>query len=356
MYVLPVSITLTCLSTIAVALRLFIRIRLVCAPGWDDWFLLFAQITDYAFFGLLLAEHAFGLGKPQASLTPDEFRMQLKMLWMSVPLYNLSLTLTKISMVLLYMRLFPTKTYKIISTVLLVLIVCSGIWMVLGTVLICIPIHAFWDQDIEHTCLSRAAVWYTNAALQITGNLVLVALPMPQLIRLQIPLRQKLCLIFIFALGLFVCATGVARVYALYRFLTTTDYSQNNAFIATWSFIESSVAILCVSLPVFRQLYVHIVPRKLRTLPRVSHKPAKHFHGPGFSWEPFQGSASYSAGVSVDADRDSNSAFGDGIQVMRELRWEVGSAASGRDNGPPVYSTDPIDQANSDRISSIHFE
>ncbi|KAL2835075.1 hypothetical protein BDW59DRAFT_2855 [Aspergillus cavernicola] len=354
MYVLPVSISLVCVSTIVVALRLFTRIRVVCAPGWDDWFLLLALLTDYAFFGVLIAEHSFGLGKPQATISPTTYRGQLKMLWISVPLYNLSLNLTKVSMILLYMRLFPTKTYRIVLTVVLVFIVCSGIWMVIGTLVVCIPIHSFWDIGVDRTCLSRAVIWYLNAALQIAGDLILVILPMPQLVRLRIPLKQKICLVFIFALGLFVCATSVVRLHFLHLLLNTSDESRINGLAAIWSFIEANVAILCASLPTFRQLLVKIFPRILPSLTRYTYKHnEKSLHGPVMLWEPYRGSVSYSADVSVSADRDSNSHRAEGIQVVSELRWEMGSASGERDSGP---LENQHEQANYNRMSDIQFE
>lgn len=104
-------------------------------------------------------------------------------------------------MVLLYMRLFATRGYQILLKVLLVLIVCTAIYMVLGTLLVCIPVSAFWMRETEN-CVSRAVIWYLNAALQIAGDVILVVVPMPQLATLKIPMRQKVCLVFIFALGL----------------------------------------------------------------------------------------------------------------------------------------------------------
>ncbi|KAL5337307.1 hypothetical protein BJX70DRAFT_248425 [Aspergillus crustosus] len=330
MYFLPVSITFVCVATIVVALRLFTRIRLVAAPGWDDWFLLTALLTDYAFFGVLMAEYTYGLGRPQDDVSPAHYQTQLKLLWITVPIYNLTLNLTKISMVLLYMRLFPTRTYRIVLTVLLVLIVCSGLWMVLGTLLICIPVQAFWDRSIPHTCLSRGLVWYFNSGLQIAGDLILVILPMPQLLKLRIPLRQKICLIFIFALGLLVCATSVARLHSLVVLLRSTDITRHNGFVAIWSFIEVNVALICASLPTFRQLLFKLVPRIQTFGARDTYSHGeKQLHDPVMLWEPFQGTASYSADVSVNADRDSGSICAEGIQVVRELRWDTGSAASG---------------------------
>ncbi|KAL4779376.1 hypothetical protein BJX76DRAFT_361841 [Aspergillus varians] len=355
MYVLPVSITFVCVATIVVALRLFTRIRLVSAPGWDDWFLLLALLTDYAFFGVLVAEHHYGLGSPEASASPDKYRNLLKMLWISIPLYNLTLNLTKISMLLLYKRLFPPKKYQIALTALLVLVVCTGLYMFFGTLLLCIPVHAFWEPDrVEHTCVSREVVWYLNAALQITGDLIVVILPMPQLLKLHIPFRQKMCLMVIFALGLFVCATSVARLYALVKFLKSRDSSRYSGWAATWSFVEANVAIICASLPTFRQLIHSTFSRILPSSARRAHSrnSEKQLQGPAL-WGPFQGPARYSADVSVSADRESASHHGEGIQVVRELKWEMGSVTSGSEHAVPGNKTE---RGDSDGISAIQFE
>lgn len=106
-------------------------------------------------------------------------------------------------MVLLYLRLFPSRHYQIILKILLGLVAFTGLYMVLGTLFVCVPVHTFWDrQNVGENCVSRAVVWYLTAALQIAGDLTLVILPMPKLVMLRVPLRQKVCLIVVFALGL----------------------------------------------------------------------------------------------------------------------------------------------------------
>ncbi|KAL4810147.1 hypothetical protein BDV18DRAFT_156522 [Aspergillus unguis] len=344
MHVLPVGIAFVSVSTIVVALRLFTRIRLVSSPGWDDWFLLLALVTDYACFGVMVVEDTYGLGKPESTVPPDVYRAQLKMLWISVPLYNLCLNLTKVSVVFLYLRLFTTRTYQIILKVLLVFIVISAIYMVLGTLLVCIPVSSFWNQDPGH-CVERAVIWYLNAALQIAGDLVLVILPMPQLWIMRIPAKQKVCLIAIFALGLIVCATSAARFHSLVMFLQAKDYSRTvpsqrqdnkklikktgqHGILALTSILEANVAILCASLPTFRQLMVCTFPRLFPSSARKKYgrRGEKRLHGSAMVWEPYQGPASYCADVSVSADYDSVEHVSEGIQVIRELRWEMGSA------------------------------
>lgn len=111
------------------------------------------------------------------------------------------MTLTKLSLIFLYKRLFPTKYYQIILAVTLFFVIATGMWMVFSAILFCIPVRSFWDTSLHRTCLPEGVVWCLNAGFQISTDLLLVILPMPVLAKLQIPKRQKVALILIFALG-----------------------------------------------------------------------------------------------------------------------------------------------------------
>ncbi|KAL3262299.1 hypothetical protein ABHI18_002887 [Aspergillus niger] len=201
MYALPVGIVFLCLATVTVALRLYTRLRLVRKPGWDDLLIVLSLATDVVFFAFLVIEIQNGLAENEADLAPEVVRRQLKALWITIPLYNLTLTLTKLSLIFLYRRLFPTHTYRILLILTLIFVIITGLWMVLSTLLFCIPINAFWDTSIPHTCLPEDVVWCLNAAFQITTDLILVVLPLPILANLNLPKRQKAALLVIFALG-----------------------------------------------------------------------------------------------------------------------------------------------------------
>jgi len=49
--------------------------------------------------------------------------------------------------------------------------------------------------------LRDIAFWFSNAALNITTDIMIFALPIPLLKQLQLPKRQKLGLIFVFTFG-----------------------------------------------------------------------------------------------------------------------------------------------------------
>ncbi|KAI2947727.1 hypothetical protein CBS147343_956 [Aspergillus niger] len=191
MYALPVGIVFLCLATVTVALRLYTRLKLVRKPGWDDLLIVLSLATDVVFFAFLVIEIQNGLAENEADLAPEVVRRQLKALWITIPLYNLTLTLTKLSLIFLYRRLFPTHTYRILLILTLIFVIITGLWMVLSTLIFCIPINAFWDTSIPHTCLPEDVVWCLNAAFQITTDLILVVLPLPILANLNLPKRQE---------------------------------------------------------------------------------------------------------------------------------------------------------------------
>lgn len=102
---------------------------------------------------------------------------------------------------------------------------------------------------------------------------------------------------------------------------------------------------MCASLPTFRQLIMRTFPLLLPPSVRKAygHRSEKQYHDPGMLWEPFRGPGGYSADISVSNDRDSASHHGEGIQVVRELRWEMGSAEGGSDN------SNAVPEANNER-------
>ena len=80
------------------------------------------------------------------------------------------------------------------------LLTIYGIWTVLGSALMCIPVQYFWGVGEGH-CMNRLAFWFSNAALNIFTDILIFAIPVPLIRSLQLPSRQKMALLFVFAFG-----------------------------------------------------------------------------------------------------------------------------------------------------------
>jgi hypothetical protein len=115
----------------------------------------------------------------------------------------ISITLTKISVLFLYLRLFehsPTFRYTAYATILfiaLITVVLSSL-----TIFACEPVSFFWNRDIRGgRCLDIKAVAYAISAVGIVQDLVIVALPLPMLVKLQMSTRKKIGIGFMLILG-----------------------------------------------------------------------------------------------------------------------------------------------------------
>jgi hypothetical protein len=76
-----------------------------------------------------------------------------------------------------------------------------GSWAVLSGFLNCVPVAKFWDRSIDGFCLSDKGLWFSNASMHITTDLAILMIPIPALANLELPRRQKIALISVFALG-----------------------------------------------------------------------------------------------------------------------------------------------------------
>lgn len=77
--------------------------------------------------------------------------------------------------------------------------------------------------------------------------------------QLHIPVQQKLALIVVFALGVFVLVTSILRITTIEN-ISQSDITYEN-FSTMWTIIEPNVAVLCACLPMIRPFLVKFFPK-----------------------------------------------------------------------------------------------
>lgn len=100
-----------------------------------------------------------------------------------------------------YFRVFPSKRMRHICWIMIALLATYGTWAVLSAFLNCVPVARFWDPTVAGTCLSSKGLWFSNASMHIATDLAILVIPIPALAALELPKKQKVALISIFALG-----------------------------------------------------------------------------------------------------------------------------------------------------------
>lgn len=91
--------------------------------------------------------------------------MSLKYLFASIHCYNVGLTTTKLAILILYRRVFVVKGMLRASVVLMVVVVLYGLSTIISGIFYCIPVHAYWDKDVEVWLTSMCNDWtYSNTS------------------------------------------------------------------------------------------------------------------------------------------------------------------------------------------------
>lgn len=70
-----------------------------------------------------------------------------------------------------------------------------------ATIFQCVPLERSWNKNIEGTCIDSSDFWLANAVLNISTDVVVLALPIREVFKLQLRLQEKLMLYSVFLLG-----------------------------------------------------------------------------------------------------------------------------------------------------------
>ena len=121
--------------------------------------------------------------------------------WLTIPFYNAAVLCAKASILMQYFRVFPTQRMRIVCWIMISILALYGTWAVISAFLNCIPVAKFWDPTIEGFCLSKPGLWFSNASMHIATDIAILIIPIPALMSIDVPKKQRIALMMMFALG-----------------------------------------------------------------------------------------------------------------------------------------------------------
>ncbi|KAL1642596.1 hypothetical protein SLS58_005365 [Diplodia intermedia] len=277
---LATCVAITCVSAAIVLTRLWIRVSIVRASGWDDWIITIACASISGMTITISQQVRFGLGRHTNELSDDMREKLYFNFWLSIIFYNTALGLTKVSILMQYLRIFAThKAMRIAILTTLTFIILYTLEAVVLSIFTCTPVYHFWNRTPDGTCVNTKGLWFSHAAINIFSDAVIIILPMPVFKGLNLPTKQKIALMAIFALGAFGAVTSILRLQSLYAVAGSADQSYDNVDAAVWSNVEINVAIICASLPTFKALVKRLFPHLLSTDPASRSPAGNHTSG-----------------------------------------------------------------------------
>lgn len=118
-------------------------------------------------------------------------------------LRNTANSCVKLSVLHLYLTIFPTRHLRYAILTVMIVVTCYWAISLLRMVFICHPVAYEWNKNIEGgTCLNTTAAYYSVSAINLGLDLVIIILPMPILWTLQMPIAKKVAISIIFGMGI----------------------------------------------------------------------------------------------------------------------------------------------------------
>ncbi|KAL1880047.1 hypothetical protein Daus18300_001410 [Diaporthe australafricana] len=170
------------------------------------------------------------------------------------------MNLTKISILLLYMRIFAVFTwFRRVGRVLIGIVTAYMIAAFFASVFQCTPVKRAWDRSTPGTCISIEQNWYANAGFSIATDFIILLLPIQPIMSLKLPVGEKIAVLGVFILGAFVTLTSILRMQTL-KFSSTSPDTTYDIASSMWTIIEDNTAIICACLPMCKRLLSALIP------------------------------------------------------------------------------------------------
>lgn len=140
-------------------------------------------------------------GKKRSLPISNKHSNHEQLYYVSQILYVIVLCLVKISILLLFLRVFTNNRFHLVTKICLLWMVCQTVAFFFAVTLQCIPVSSVWDLSANRKCINTTAVIYAGAVCSIFEDIFIIILPIRELLALNMSSRQKLGVIFMFALG-----------------------------------------------------------------------------------------------------------------------------------------------------------
>ncbi|KAF9633317.1 putative integral membrane protein [Lasiodiplodia theobromae] len=210
----------------------------------------------------------YGAGIHTDELPYWALKTNRKLQYASLLLYNLTLSLTKITICLFYLDIFADPLNRRLALAALTFIVLYTIPLETMSIFQCTPIAGYWDKEVAATatCVPMQPHFYVSAVCNMLADAWLAVQVVPNILPLQIPRRQKIVLLFVVSLGWLVIVASIIRLVRISAIPDGTDFTWASYDITIWSAVEVDTGLVCVAAPSTKPLFKKIAPEFLKSL------------------------------------------------------------------------------------------
>ncbi|RDW83548.1 uncharacterized protein DSM5745_03874 [Aspergillus mulundensis] len=218
----------------------------------DDILSILATVAIVGSNATFLQAPRYGLGRRVQTMAEEDITSLGKLIFIALQFYFFGNAGTKLSVLALYYRAFPSLTIRRVSSATAVVTILWFLATDFAWTFQCIPVQKMWNTMIDGNCLAAHSALYWQAGSNLGLDIWIFIMPLPLIAKMRmISTRQKLCLVFLFSVGLASCVLGAARIALLVQVqMMSPDFTWDGVPFSILSVWELVTALLCANLPI----------------------------------------------------------------------------------------------------------
>ncbi|KAI4100117.1 MAG: hypothetical protein LQ339_005639 [Xanthoria mediterranea] len=224
---IAVTVLFTVIMFIFVCMRVYTKLFVSRAKGWDDYTCILACLCSWAYMGVCVnvfkrgyTVHVWDL--PISKLT----RSLLETLNVASAFYGPTMFFTKLSIFILYYRIFnPSRTMRYLI---------------------------YFGPTCSHEV---KVISVATSAINVVSDFYILLIPLAAISNLQLPKKRKLGLFAIFFTGFLACLCSIISLHYRVVLVRTRDDVWYVVPVLVISTVEFNIGIICSCLPTLPALF-----------------------------------------------------------------------------------------------------
>ncbi|KAI4241850.1 MAG: hypothetical protein L6R42_011172, partial [Xanthoria sp. 1 TBL-2021] len=271
---IAVTVLFTVIMFVFVCMRMYTKLLISRARGWDDYTCILACLCSWAYMGVVVnvfkrgyTVHVWNL--PISKLT----KSLLETLNVASAFYGPTMFFTKLSIFILYYRIFnPSKTMRYL--------IYFGIGFNFVYYTIYLFIYSFYCPNTSKkapTCSHEVKlISVATSAINVVSDFYILLIPLGAISNLQLPKKRKLGLFAIFFTGFLACLCSIISLHYRVVLVRVRDDVWYVVPVLVISTVEFNIGIICSCLPTLPALF-----RRSNRNSKPSYNPDSGISGSG---------------------------------------------------------------------------
>ncbi|KAK4443032.1 hypothetical protein QBC34DRAFT_214792 [Podospora aff. communis PSN243] len=259
---LAVTIVTTMVALIVVALRMFVRVKIVKNVGWDDHTINAASFLAILVMIFEIISVSYGNGRHMYYLPDASIPQASKWSRATTPPNLAACALARISLCIFFLRIVERRRgYTIFFWTLIVLNILVNTMSIVRLLASCRPLERLWNHSVPGECWPTSTAFITSmiqSVVSIATDWLIALFPIVIVRKLNMARRTKVVLVVLMGMGIFAGAAALLKLFHLRSLTTRSDITWDVVDLTCWSIVEQNVGIIAVSIPCIRPLFSRI--------------------------------------------------------------------------------------------------